>query len=425
MDGKLRKKPTSPIRVAINEMKKTSILNAAATAAMTAAMIAGTIAPVFAETPYTAVNGTETTFTKYVLMNENANVPNATFNFTVVPGTAVEATKDTAKVYAGVGTPTIAPVIFSSADKVYKAAEKTEADKGLELGDYTAFAKQTATINFSGCSFAEPGIYRYVVTETATDNMGVTNDADATRTLDVYVTDDGTGTLKVASYVLQSATTDGVSTFAVATDGDALATKSYEYTNEYSTNKLTFKKVVDGNQASRDKYFKVDLHIEGAVAGTKLNVVGAGTTFDAAPAQNSATKYTADDMKTANTVADNQLVVGADGSVDHTFYLQNGQTVEIDGLAKGTKWAVTEAQEDYTPTATVAGDADAKVNATTNGAEDTATGITADTDVEMKNTKKGTIPTGVFMSFGGVAAVTLLGGAGFAMTRKKKRENEE
>lgn len=406
-------------------MKKTMIRNPKTTAVLTALLVAGmATTPVFAETVYTPVEGTQTTFTKYVLMNENANVPNATFNFTVVPGTAVEATKDTAKVYAGVGTPTIAPVIFSSADKVYKAAERTEADKGLELGDYTAFAKQTATIDFSGCSFAEPGIYRYVVTETATDNMGVTNDADATRTLDVYVTDDGTGTLKVASYVLQSATTDGVSTSAVDTDGDALATKSYEYTNEYSTNKLTFKKVVDGNQASRDKYFKVDLHIEDAVAGTKLNVVGAGTTFDAAPAQNSATKYTADDMKAANTVADNQLVVGAGGSVDHTFYLQNGQTVEIDGLAKGTKWTVTETQEDYTPTATVAGDADAKVNATTNGAEDTATGITADTNVVMTNTKNGFVPTGIFMGLGGVASVTLLGtvGVGYFILKNKKRE---
>lgn len=396
-------------------MKKSMIRNPKTTAVLTALLVAGmATTPVFAEKVYTPAEGATTTFTKYVLMNENANVPNATFNFTVAPGTAVEATKDTAKVYAGVGTPTIAPVIFNSADKVYKAAEKNEADKGLELGDYTAFAKKTATIDFSGCSFTEPGIYRYVVTETATDNMGVTNDADATRTLDVYVTDDGTGTLKVASYVLQTATTDG----------DALLTKSYEFTNEYSTNKLTFKKVVDGNQASRDKYFKVDLHIKGAVAGTKLNVVGAGTTFDAAPTQNSATKYTADDMKAANTVADNQLVVGTDGSVDHTFYLQNGQTVEIDGLAKGTKWTVTEAQEDYTPTAAVKGDTDAKVNADTNGAADTETGITADTNVVMTNTKKGVVPTGIFMGLGGVASVTLLGtvGVGYFILKNKKRE---
>lgn len=404
-------------------MKKTMIRNPKTTAVLTALLVAGmATTPVFAETVYTPVEGTKTTFTKYVLMDRTANVPNATFSFNVAPGAAVEATKDTAKVYAGVGTPKIADIVFSAADEVYTA--KTEDDKGLDMGTYTGFAKKTGTIDFSGCSFAEPGIYRYVVTETATTNMGVTNDPDATRTLDVYVTDDGTGNLSVASYVLQTATTDGVSTSAVATDGDALATKSYEYTNEYSTNKLTFKKVVDGNQASRDKYFKVDLHIEGAVAGTKLNVVGAGTTFDAAPAQNSATKYTADDMKAANTVADSQLVVGADGSVDHTFYLQNGQTVEIDGLAKGTKWTVTEAQEDYTPTADVTGDTDANVNATKNGAEDTATGITADTNVVMTNTKNGVVPTGIFMGLGGVASVTLLGtvGVGYFILKNKKRE---
>ena len=399
-------------------MKKSMIRNPKTTAVLTALLVAGMATiPVMAEgstsEPATSAKGGKTTFTKYVLMNENANVPNATFNFTVVPETAVEATKDTAKVYAGVGTPTIAPVIFTSADRVYKAAEKTEADNGLELGDYTAFAKQTATIDFSGCSFTEPGIYRYVVTETSTTNMGVTNDVDATRTLDVYVTYDDTGKLSVASYVLQTATTGGASI------------KSYEFTNEYSTNSLTFKKVVTGNQGSHNKYFKVDLHIEGAVAGTKLNVVGAGTTFDAAPVQNSATNYTADDMKLANTVTDNLLVVGEDGSVNHTFYLRNGQTVEIDGLAKGTKWTVTEVQEDYTPTATVTGnDKDAKKNTTENGATDTETGITADTYVEMKNTKEGLVPTGIFMGLGGVASVTLLGtvGVGYFILKNKKRE---
>lgn len=404
-------------------MKKSMIRNPKTTAILTALLVAGmATTPVFAETPDTAVNGTETTFTKYVLMNENANVPNAIFKFTVTPGAAVEATADTAKVYAGVGTPTIADIVFSAADTVHTT--KTEEDKGLEMGAYTGFAKHTGTIDFSNCNFTEPGIYRYVVTETATTNMGITNDPDATRTLDVYVTADGTGNLSVASYVLQTATTEGVSTSAVATDGDALAKKSYEFTNEYATHTLTFKKVVTGNQGSRDKYFKVDLHIEGAVAGTKLNVVGADATFDAAPAQNSATKYTADDMKAANTIAGNQLVVGEHGSVDHTFYLQNNQAVKIDGLAQGTKWTVTEAEEDYMPTAAVDGDADAAVNAAANGAEDKTTGITADTDVVMTNTKKGVIPTGIFMGLGGVASVTLLGtvGVGYFILKNKKRE---
>lgn len=397
-------------------MKKSIIRNPKTTAVLTALLVAGmATTPVFAETVYTPVEGAKTTFTKYVLMDRTANVPNAKFSFTVAPGAAVEATTDTAKVYAGVGTPKIADIVFSTTDVVHTA--KTEDDKGLDMGKYTGFAKKTGTIDFSDCSFTEPGIYRYVVTETATTNMGVTNDKDATRTLDVYVTDDGSGKLSVASYVLQKATTDG-------NDGNVLLTKSYEFTNEYSTNKLTFKKVVDGNQASRAKYFKIDLHIEGAVAETKLNVVGAGTTFDAAPAQNSSTKYTADDMKAANTVAGNQLVVGIDGSVDHTFYLQNGQTVEIDGLAKGTKWTVTEAQEDYKPIANVTGDTDANVNETKNGAEDTATGITADTNVVMTNTKNGVVPTGIFMGLGGVASVTLLGtvGVGYFILKNKKRE---
>lgn len=59
-----------------------------------------------------------------------------------------------------------------------------------------------------------------------------------------------------------------------------------------------------------------------------------------------------------------------------------------------------------------------------NGAEDTATGITADTNVVMTNTKNGVVPTGIFMGLGGVASVTLLGtvGVGYFILKNKKRE---
>ena len=146
---------------------------------------------------YTAVAGTSTTFYKYLVMDVDANVPNATFAFTVAPGTAIAATENRVAVLAGIGTPTIADVTFAPGNTTYTTKQGTDE---VTLVSGQKYAKQTVTVSFSGISFPEPGIYRYIVTETATTNQGVTNDESETRTLDVYVTDND-GALEVSSYV--------------------------------------------------------------------------------------------------------------------------------------------------------------------------------------------------------------------------------
>ena len=63
-------------------MKKGKKLNTAS--ALSAVLMAGAImnaVPAFAAT--TPVAGTTTTFDKYLVMKKNANVPNATFSYTV------------------------------------------------------------------------------------------------------------------------------------------------------------------------------------------------------------------------------------------------------------------------------------------------------------------------------------------------------
>ena len=73
---------------------------------------------------------------------------------------------------------------------------------GLELTKLFSDGKG----DFSKVQFTEPGIYRYVVTESGT-SQGITNDADLTRIVDVYVndvtTDEGKA-LTIAGYVLHS-----------------------------------------------------------------------------------------------------------------------------------------------------------------------------------------------------------------------------
>ena len=296
---------------------------------------------------YTAVAGTSTTFYKYLVMDVDANVPNATFAFTVAPGTAIAATENSVAVLAGIGTPTIADVTFAPTDST-TAGLPSDA-----TGTTTAnkkYATKTATVDFSKISFTEPGIYRYIVTETATTNQGVTNDESATRTLDVYVTDND-GALEVSSYVLHTGTdapaagTDKGSA-DVSNTGDKLGDKSAGYTNTYDTSNLTFSKTVSGNQASRDKYFAFTVTIRGAVAGTVYDVDLTKADVNISANPNDATTCI------GNAVTQPQrLTVPADGTVTQVFYLQHGQEITIKGIAKDSTYTVTENAEDYKSTA--------------------------------------------------------------------------
>ena len=103
---------------------------------------------------------------------------------------------------------------------------------------------QPATLDFSAVQFTEPGVYRYIITESGS-NQGITNDADLTRVLDVYVNDasadvDGTFTKKltIAGYVLHSNENDEPDVAAGADFGSTgayVATKSQGFTNSYDT----------------------------------------------------------------------------------------------------------------------------------------------------------------------------------------------
>ena len=111
-----------------------------------------------------------------------------------------------------------------------------------------------------------------------------------------------------------------------------------------------------------------------------------------------------------------QLTVGADGKVTQKFYLQHGQYITIQGIAKDSTYTVTENKEDYKSEAAVV-----------EGYKDPTTGTVVSTDLNTSylNTREGTIPTGVIMTVAPFAAVTLLGGFGIAKLSMKKRRDDE
>ena len=396
---------------------------------------------------YTAATGGTTTFSKYLIVDSDTHIPNVTFDFSIAPiTTGKSATANTVAVYApaaaGVsGTPTISDPAFTSDTATTPTYDNVQAaDNGkLTLDTGKKYAAKTVTVDFSGVTFPEPGIYRYVVTEAAatgayshdTQNTGGTA---LTRYLDVYVTDsnDGNGTLTVSSYVLhkEDGTVKANATSGsgdVNTDQAAVADKSASYVNEYATKDLAFSKKVEGNQASRDKYFKYTVTISGLTEGDTYTV-----DLSNAVASISANPNDATTAITSAVIQPATLTVAANAtSITQDFYLQHGQSIKILGLPTTATYTVVEAEEDYTKAekndlvAVAAqgtqGDPDYVAAKTY---DDNYTG-TMDTDkyVGYTNTRDGIIPTGVLLTIAPFAIGILLFGALIIFIIAKRRRN--
>lgn len=335
-----------------------------------------------------SVKGTTTSVSKYVTMDKDANVPNVEFSFTIAPGEPVPAGEGTLAVLAGpTGAKIERPAIFKAGDTTYDTVQEGDT---VRITEGQKYAKSTFDVDFTDVTFTEPGVYRYIITETNNQAQGISYDSETTRTLDVYVEDDSTEdaglNLKVAGYVLHKGTD------APKADGTNPAGKKSGFENSYETHNLTFSKSVSGNQASRTKAFTFTLKIEDAVDGTVFPVK-------------------------VNGEASDSLTI-ANGVAEKTYSLKHGDSVEVDGLAPKTSYTISEAAEDYTPSYVIdKGDA-------TEGNNTGKKAISnADVTVAFTNTRKGTIPTGVildsapFILIIGLAAAALI----FTAARKKVR----
>ena len=446
--------------------------------------------PVMASTPYTPVAGTSCNFNKYLIMDDGDSVPNATFSFTVAPGSARSAdTSDNSvmQVLPGIGTPTIADVTFAPGDTtqttagtnidVARAASEratgATAATGVELETGEKYATKQATVSFSGISFPEPGIYRYIVTETANaahESAGIHHDDDVDRVLDVYVvhsegtaavaptvwtyggqdynsqaeaeaasaadggaqgaiTNNGVaateGGLTVAAYVMHTNDDDVVINTSmgsadVAAAGAALTDKTDGFTNEANGLKdLKVNKEVAGNQASRDKYFEFTVTCTDVAAADSFVV----SIADDSNANTNDGNADATSIETAATIAANAgktnptTVTGAQLLAGQKFYLQHGQSVVIRGLPKNSSYTVTENAEDYS-SAVMSGK-------TNSGNIGTVTGTNKMAEAGFTNTRNGVIPTGIFIGLGPCVALALVGGVGLALKLRKKDELEE
>lgn len=444
------------------EKKRFYGLKTAAVVAAAVMTVAGTAAPAFAAT--TPVAGTSTTFDKYLVMKKNANVPNATFSYTVSIPTDDEMKtlpnpEDTngtnLTVRKGIGSPTASSTTFTADDKTFDSAQTARTNTSsvkttdlkedqVTLGDNQKYAKQTSTVDFSKVTFSEPGVYRYKVTENNTDEKGITKDSTP-RFLDVYVESGDTGTLSIKGYVFHTASE------TQKKDGTNPAGKNKGFTNTYTTQDLTLTKTVTGNQGFRDQYFKFHVNITDLDGGTRLFLTDKDgnkpyTSDDTVPyTYNAGTgrrddgqkRFVAAEGTTIANITEGEadakgLAITADASGHAAFdvYLKHGESLKVNGLTLNAKYTVKETSEDYT--------ASAKKNAVaidlSNGHDAAAhTDITpeqtlaGDETVAFTNNREGTLPTGIYHN--NRAAFNIMGvaaaGGAIAIVIKKRRKSTE
>ena len=410
--------------------------------------------PALAENKYNAVNGSSIGFKKALVMDAEANVPDVEFEYSIEEGVGIPyAAGSKFQVLkpsdAGVtGTPTIGKATFAPGNAANTIVTSTQTQPvnsqpdgqgqnsnhtivTLEAGEKAAM--KDINVDFSGVSFPEPGVYRYLIKETSAGQQGISYDiqhasADNAngftlkqRVLDVYVVDNS-GTLSVMNYVFHEKVDDIIAGTDYGTSGNPspVDDKSLGFVNRYTTYDIAFEKEVAGNQASKDKYFKFEVAITNAGKNARLDLNFADADGALNPTANNATVYDVATMKAANTVDDDstnegqQIVCDASGAVTKTFYLQHGQKLRINGLAQGANVVITETPEDYK-----CDQASNKITLSNLAADSLANKFT--------NTRNGTVPTGVLLSVipGAVVGAGAVAGLVAMIAKKNKKEEDE
>lgn len=269
-------------------MKKSKMLRRLAALLMAGTMMAAMSTGVFADetTDGGSTPPVNVTITKELTKGVNDYAPNTTFNFSITPGTAVDATPNSDAIYAGLqGGATITEDI-------------TSAPKASDIGNET-ITVGTTNITIDNTKFTAPGIYRYVVTETPGNYEGVAYSTE-TKYFDVYVDSN-----------------KNVYSYAFVDPANPKEKDDGVFTNEYGTadkpvSDLTISKTVEGNQGDKTKDFTFTIKVDGA-AGEQYYV-------------------------------NDKLTLVSGTSADIT--LKNGESVTIYGLSANDTYTVTEA--DYT-----------------------------------------------------------------------------
>ena len=346
--------------------------------------LVGVVAPAWAEDsaaqPHLPVKDNKVTITSTLTMNENAVVPNATFNYSIAPADEESELTSTSgmPVYAGVtDAVTLSPTSVNFSNKGLTSTENTDEKTK------TITAKLSAEIKTS--LFKAPGIYRYKITQTPSELDGL-NVTYKELFLDVYVENEENGG---SGYVVK-----GCILRTEAGSGE----KTAGFVNKYATHRLTITKLVTGNQGDKNKDFEFTVTIKGADGESYkyVTVNSAGTPMEEGTATS---------------------------GMPVTVRLKHSASVMVYGLSSEDKFTVTEADyhSDGYKTSYKIGDDTSWTDG--NSIVEKAIG-TSDTTVTFTNTKDATVPTDVIRTvvpYVAIVAFAAVMGVVFFRPRRNRR----
>ena len=392
---------------------------------------------VSAASVYAPVNGGTADIDVMFAMDKETITPAVEISFKIEAGSALNATSGNVRIFAGpvsANAPAIGKAVFTEGQAQYNTSQDT-LTTGRNTSDGTAviqvipaalpgggtfdaskhvFSHSKATVNFSGISFTEPGVYRYKIKETAASPaQGIMLDTSE-KYMDVYVEDTGATApaLEVTGYVLH----DSASGMPVSGTPNPSG-KAFGFTNLYAAHNLRISKTVTGNAGSRDEYFEFTVKLTNAQPGTKYRIAG---NYDSTVPANAT-------IGTAANTNPSEITVGSNGSVQQTFWLQNAQYVIIQGLANETKYTIAENDttmnnEGYTTTIAKSPNTPVVSGRTVTSPE---TGIGSDTIISYTNRKNNVVPTGIFESaIPGTRIIILAVSGYFLLSNRRLRKVE-
>lgn len=353
----------------------------AAVAAMMLLALVGVVTPAWAEEgSKLAVTDNKVTITSTLTMNENAVVPNATFNYSIAPAEEESELTSTSGM----------PVTAGVKDAVTLSPTSVNfSNKGLTSTENTGEKTKTITANLSAeiktSLFKAPGIYRYKITQTPSELDGL-NVTYKELFLDVYVENEENGG---SGYVVK-----GCILSTEAGSGE----KTAGFLNKYATHKLAITKVVKGNQGDKNKDFKFTVTIKGA----------AGESYEYATVKNGATTMNPTPATSGTAV---------------TVSLKHGESVIVYGLSSNDTYAINEA--DYSGAGYKTSYKIGKSGTEVESKDIKATPIGAsDALVTFTNTKEVTVPTDVIRTvvpYAAIVAFAAVMGVVFFRPRRNRR----
>lgn len=318
----------------------------------------------------TTVVGTSTNFNKYLVMKEEANVPNVTFEYTIETIASddgddilvhevrnASGAVEYPRVYASAqlsGVPSITPsVSFAPGDETYTEAQPNNVldFDTVELDANEKYAIETLTLDFSAVTYEKPGVYRYKLTEVKKDVDGVTFDNELVRYCDVYVNQKAGSAeqdLEITGYAIHKSANEIPALDVDNWNEHEEGLKDNGYQNDYETYNLTIEKQITGNHGWKNNYFEFTLKIDGVLPGSRYDLVLDDATSDKNTLDADCVKSRVEGGKTVY-----YLEADANGDLEYTFYLSNkggnAESIQVLGLTAATKYFVEEDCQDYDP----------------------------------------------------------------------------